>query len=149
MIVHFILSVAALAHASPHAVFPAPLGSRVAPASLDEEFDKRLADAGSDVEKLWQLHLWCKETSRSAESRTVLKKVIELSPDHQDARKALGHHFYDNQWFETYTALAKYKRDQEAKLFLFTLKHSIGLTIAMGFIAMLFAYVLTDLIPQP
>jgi hypothetical protein len=116
MIVHFIVSLAALAHASPHAAVPAPLGSRVAPVRLDEEFDKRFADAGSDVEKLWQLHLWCKETSRSAESRTVLKKVIELSPDHEEARKALGHHRYDNQWFETYTALAKYKRDQEAKL---------------------------------
>jgi lactate permease len=38
-------------------------------------------------------------------------------------------------------------RDQEAKLFLFTLKHSIGLTMVMGLIAMLYAYVLTDLIP--
>ena len=47
------------------------------------------------------------------------------------------------------TAATGMPRDQEAKLFLFTLKHSIGLTIAMGFIAMLFAYVLTDLIPQP
>ncbi len=47
------------------------------------------------------------------------------------------------------TAATGMPRDQEAKLFLFTLKHSIGLTVAMGCIAMLFAYVLTDLIPQP
>jgi L-lactate permease len=39
-------------------------------------------------------------------------------------------------------------RDDEAKLFLFTLRHSIGLTIAMGLIAMLFAYVLTSWIPS-
>jgi len=47
------------------------------------------------------------------------------------------------------TAATGMPRDQEAKLFLFTLKHSIGLTVVMGFIAMLFAYVFTDLMPQP
>lgn len=47
------------------------------------------------------------------------------------------------------TAATGMPRDQEAKLFLFTLKHSIGLTIVMGLIAMLFAYVLVDLVPQP
>lgn len=46
------------------------------------------------------------------------------------------------------TAATGMPRDQEAKLFLFTLKHSIGLTIVMGLIAMLFAYVLVGLIPQ-
>jgi lactate permease len=45
------------------------------------------------------------------------------------------------------TAATGMPRDQEAKLFLFTLKHSIGLTTLMGLIAMLFAYVLTDLVP--
>ncbi len=116
MIVQLILTLPAMASASaPAVVFPSTPTSE-ARMRLDEEFDKRLADAGTDVDKLWQLHLWCKETSRSAESRTVLKKVIEVSPDHPEARKALGHHFYDNKWFETYTALAKYKRDEEGKM---------------------------------
>jgi L-lactate transport len=46
------------------------------------------------------------------------------------------------------TAATGMPRDQEAKLFLFTLKHSIALTIVMGIIAMLFAYVFTGLMPQ-
>ena len=46
------------------------------------------------------------------------------------------------------TAATGMPRDQEAKLFLFTLKHSIGLTIVMGIIAMLFAYVFVGLMPH-
>ena len=38
-------------------------------------------------------------------------------------------------------------RDNEAKLFLFTLRHSIGLTIVIGLLAMLFAYVFVGAIP--
>ncbi len=115
MIAHLILILTPAAAATAPDVRPSPVPVAAPSRVLDEEFDKRLADAGTDAAKLWELHLWCKETSRSAESRTVLKKIVELSPDHQDARKALGHHFYDEKWFETYTALAKYKRDEEQK----------------------------------
>jgi lactate permease len=45
------------------------------------------------------------------------------------------------------TAATGMPRQQEPKLFLFTLKHSIGLTIVMGIIAMLCAYVFTGFIP--
>jgi lactate permease len=46
------------------------------------------------------------------------------------------------------TAATGMSRDNEAKLFLFTLRHSIGLTIVMGIIAMLFAYVFAGAIPS-
>jgi lactate permease len=46
------------------------------------------------------------------------------------------------------TAATGMSRDNEAKLFLFTLRHSIGLTIVMGIIAMLFAYVFAGAIPN-
>ena len=39
------------------------------------------------------------------------------------------------------TAATGMSRDNEAKLFLFTLRHSLGLTVIMGLIALLFAYV--------
>jgi lactate permease len=45
------------------------------------------------------------------------------------------------------TAATGMARDNEAKLFLFTLKHSVGLTIVMGLLAMLFAYVFPGAIP--
>jgi len=46
------------------------------------------------------------------------------------------------------TAATGMPRDQEAKLFLFTLKHSLALTVAMGLIAMLFSYVFVNAIPH-
>jgi lactate permease len=45
------------------------------------------------------------------------------------------------------TAATGMPREQEPKLFLFTLKHSLGLTVVMGIIAMLCAYVFPAFIP--
>lgn len=45
------------------------------------------------------------------------------------------------------TAATGMSRDDEAKLFLFTLRHSVGLTVIMGLLAMLFAYVFVGAIP--
>ena len=46
------------------------------------------------------------------------------------------------------TAATGMSRDNEAKLFLFTLRHSIGLTIIMGIMALLFAYMFPGAIPS-
>jgi len=46
------------------------------------------------------------------------------------------------------TAATGMSRDHEAKLFLFTLRHSLGLTVAMGLIALLFAYVFVGAVPR-
>ena len=46
------------------------------------------------------------------------------------------------------TAATGMSRDNEAKLFLFTLRHSVGLTIVMGLLAMLCAYVFVNFIPS-
>jgi lactate permease len=45
------------------------------------------------------------------------------------------------------TAATGMSRDNEAKLFLFTLRHSVGLTVVMGVIALLFAYVFVGAMP--
>ena len=45
------------------------------------------------------------------------------------------------------TAATGMPRDHEAKLFLFTLRHSLGLTVVMGLIAMLFAYFFVGAMP--
>jgi hypothetical protein len=95
---------------------PAPAPPAAVRTLPDEEFDKRFAEAGTSTAKLWELHLWCKETARKAESKQALEKIVDLEPDHEDARKALGHQRYDGRWFESYTALAKYKREQERRM---------------------------------
>lgn len=45
------------------------------------------------------------------------------------------------------TAATGMPREDEARLFLFTLRHSLGLTVLMGLIAMLFAYVFVAGVP--
>jgi lactate permease len=45
------------------------------------------------------------------------------------------------------TAATGMPRDNEAKLFLFTLRHSVGLTVVLGLLALLFAYVFVGAIP--
>jgi len=100
-------------------VSPRPIAPAVLVPTIQEEgaeFEAKMSEAGDDVAKLWELHLWCRENSKYSESRQVLKKIVELDSEHQEARKALGHHYYDNQWFETYTALAKHKRTEEAEM---------------------------------
>jgi L-lactate permease len=37
--------------------------------------------------------------------------------------------------------------DDESRLFRFTIKHSVGLMMVMGVVAMIFAYVLPGLVP--
>ena len=109
----------ALAILSLAAPAPAPLAST--PVSLvrqdaADEYATRLEEAGDDPDKLWDLHKWCKEQGKIMQARECLKKIVELAPDHQEARKALGHHFYDDQWFESYYALSEYKRAEEKRM---------------------------------
>ncbi len=47
------------------------------------------------------------------------------------------------------TAATGMPRADEPKLFLFTLRHSLALTVVMGLLALLFAYVFVDAIPRP
>jgi L-lactate permease len=47
------------------------------------------------------------------------------------------------------TAATGMSRDNEPRLFLYTLKHSLIFTVAMGLLALVFAYALAGLIPTP
>jgi hypothetical protein len=92
----------------------------LAPAALAQdpnpEYDAKLAEAGSDPAKLWALHEWCLAQERRDLSKATLLKLIEVEPDHEEARKQLGHRAYDGKWFESYSALSKYRRDEEKRM---------------------------------
>jgi len=90
---------------------PVELVSRV-----DDEFDRRLEEAGKDVEKLWELYLWCESSERNKEARKVALKVIREEPDHEEARAALGHQYFDGQWFKTQKKLDAYKKKEEKRI---------------------------------
>jgi hypothetical protein len=82
----------------------------------DPEYEKKIADAGNDVAKLWAVHEWCKERELRDLSKQTLQKIIAIDPNHEEARKALGHRLYDGKWFESYSALSKYRKEEEARM---------------------------------
>jgi hypothetical protein len=100
---------------------PAPIPTVLAPCVLQEEGAEsdaaaRIAAAGNDVDKLMELGKALADEGKRDDSKTAYNKVLELQPDHEAAHKALRHHFYDNQWFESYAALSKYRREEAAAM---------------------------------
>jgi hypothetical protein len=80
-----------------------------------DELAERARTAGDDVAKLWEVALWCEAERRADEARDLLGRIVALEPDHPGAREKLRHHRYDGRWFETYRALAAYRRAEEAE----------------------------------
>jgi hypothetical protein len=54
--------------------------------------------AADTVQGQWELAEWCREQSLSRHRRLHLQRVIELDPDHADARRALKYFFRDGHW---------------------------------------------------
>lgn len=85
----------------------------VAGSSQDANLDAKIRAAGNDIAKLIEL---AKSCTKDADARKVYRAVIAIDAGHADARKALGHQFYDGKWFESLTELTKYKRDETARM---------------------------------
>ncbi|MBL8863605.1 MAG: hypothetical protein JNK02_16565 [Planctomycetes bacterium] len=79
----------------------------------DADYDKRKAEAGNDVHKLWKLYEWCVQTKRDKEGKATLRQIVKLDPTHKEANVALGHVFFDGQWFPTAKKLDEYKKEKE------------------------------------
>jgi len=59
----------------------------------------RIHDKYPDTaEGQYKLALWCREHDLSAQKAKHLQRVIELDPDHADARRMLGYSKFDGQW---------------------------------------------------
>jgi hypothetical protein len=102
-------------------VLPLPAVSIASPLTCyqdaaDAEVDAKIAEAGTDVAKLIELAKSFSTAGKDDAAKKVYKKVVELDPKHEEARKALRHHFYDGKWFESYAELSKYRREETAKM---------------------------------
>jgi hypothetical protein len=95
---------------------PLPAAHAVPTAVSIDDLDERLKAAGDDVEKLWEVRLWLVDEGRDEDARNVVKKILEIDPDHEASHRALSHHPYDGKWFESYSALSKYRREEEKKM---------------------------------
>ena len=63
-----------------------------------EEYESRRRKAPDTVDGQWKLARWCRKQRLTLERRTHLKRIVELNPQHEQARRSLGHQKYDGVW---------------------------------------------------
>jgi len=71
---------------------------RTALSARDAEYEKRRAECPDTIEGHWQLAEWCRENFLSARREEHLRRILQLDPDHQAARGALGYARVDGAW---------------------------------------------------
>ena len=94
---------------------PQPAQDLAVREDLKEEYDRRRAEAKGDTKKLWALADWCEANSMDKERRSCLRAVLKLDDSDRKAHEALGHVFYDGQWFTTQKKLDAYKKKEEER----------------------------------
>ncbi len=75
-------------------------------------FEAAKAEAGTNVEKLVQLALWCEAHGMQSEKRTVLDLAVRLDPDNAAARGLLGQVSYRGRWESAEAVSARVKEDE-------------------------------------
>lgn len=63
-----------------------------------KDYLRRKKDAAPTADGQYELALWCLQNKLNAEYREHLKKVIELDPNHAQARKRLGYVEREGKW---------------------------------------------------
>lgn len=76
------------------------------------EYEAKRAEAGEDVEKLWDVYLWCEAFGMEKEGRSCLRAILKVDDGHREAHEKLGHIEYDGQWFTSKAKLERYKKDE-------------------------------------
>jgi hypothetical protein len=62
------------------------------------EYDRIKPTFAETVEGQWNLAEWCREQQLADQRKVHLQRVIELDPDHVEARRLLGYSKVDGQW---------------------------------------------------
>ena len=70
----------------------------VVPRSAELQYEQIYPTFPDTVDGQWKLAAWCLEQGLSAQRRTHLERVIELDPEHVEARRALGYSKIDGRW---------------------------------------------------
>lgn len=67
---------------------------------LNEECDRRMKEARpDDAEAQWQVYVWAKQQEGlKARAERQLRKVLEIDPNHEGARRALGYVQHKGAW---------------------------------------------------
>jgi hypothetical protein len=73
------------------------------------EFEKKLAEAEGNVQKLWTVYEWCESNGLDKDGRTVLRKILKLDDKQKKAHELLGELEFDGKWFPNQKKLDEYK----------------------------------------
>lgn len=65
---------------------------------VEAEYNKLARSSPDTVEAHWKLAEWCREHKLLDDRRRHLERILEVEPNHQDARAALGYRQNDGQW---------------------------------------------------
>ncbi len=101
---------------SPHAMLPRASVVEPVFAIVDAETDAKITAAGRDVPKLLELASAQAAAGKDDVAKKIYRKVLEIDAANEAAHTALNHQLYDKKWFESFAELAKYKRDEAAKM---------------------------------
>lgn len=65
---------------------------------LLEEYETRARDVADEVQPRWELAEWCKANGLREAREEQLSLLLNIDPDHEDARRILGHVRHNGQW---------------------------------------------------
>lgn len=68
------------------------------PRSDEAEYERIRPTYPDTIESQWNLAEWCREHRLRTQRQAHLRRIIELAPDHAEARRALGYSQVDGQW---------------------------------------------------
>ncbi|TWU12239.1 hypothetical protein CA54_10620 [Symmachiella macrocystis] len=63
-----------------------------------EEYETQRRKTPDTVDGHWELARWCRNQRLTRQRRTHLKRIVELNPQDEHARRSLGHQKYDGEW---------------------------------------------------
>lgn len=76
----------------------AQVAQRLTPRAEEAEYEAIWPRYADTVEAQWELAEWCRERTLNAQRERHLKRILELDPDHEQARRGLGFVTRDGQW---------------------------------------------------
>ena len=62
------------------------------------EYEKIWPRCPDTIEEQWKLAEWCRERLLIEQRQRHLRRILELDPDHKEARRALGYDQFDGRW---------------------------------------------------
>jgi len=78
----------------------------IATSEVEAEYEKLARSSPDTVEAHWKLVEWCRERKLPSRAQRHLERILELDPNHEAARTALGFRRRNGQWMQREDVMA-------------------------------------------